>query len=150
MVSYRGGGVSRGGGGSSSLNAGGLNDGTRIRCIGLCTVESVGPPMCAACGRASWGVGISAASESFRERPIELSVGTKPVGEVRRTGALGHPHSGTRVPPSTGPGDEYAGSAVFACVAWQDKMWKGESMEISKWRLLVGSAISGFDSRMTS
>jgi hypothetical protein len=48
---------------------------------------------------------------------MELSVGTKPVGEFRRAGALGHPHSGTRVPLSAGSGDEYAGSAVFACVA---------------------------------
>jgi hypothetical protein len=46
------------------------------------------------------------ASELFLERPIELRVGTKPVGEVRRTGALGHPHSGTRVPPMAGSGDE--------------------------------------------
>jgi hypothetical protein len=77
----------------------------------------VGPPMCAACGRASCGVCMVAASELPLERPMELSVGTKPVGEVRRTGALGHPHSGTRVPLSAGSGDEYAGRAVFACVA---------------------------------
>lgn len=119
MVSYRGGGVSRGGGGSSSVNAGGLNEGTRMRCIGRWTVGSVGPPMCAACGRASVGGCMAgfAASELPLDRLMELKVGTKPVGDVRRAGALGHPHSGTRVPPMAGSGDEYAGSAVFACVA---------------------------------
>jgi hypothetical protein len=107
MVSYSGGGVSRGGGGSSSLNAGGLKDGTRMRWMGRCTVDSLGPPICAACGRASCGIGVGiATSELPRERAIELSVGTKPVGEVRRTGAFGHPHSGTRVPPSAGSGEE--------------------------------------------
>jgi hypothetical protein len=76
-----------------------------MRWIGLCTVDSLGPPMWAACGRVSWGVGI-ATSESPREWPIELSVGTKPVGEFRRVGALGHPHSGTCEPLSAGSGDE--------------------------------------------
>jgi hypothetical protein len=84
--------------------------------MGRCTLESLGPLMCAACGRASCGEGI-VTSESPLERPMELSVGTKPVGEVRRTGALGHPHSGTLVPLSAGSGEEYAGSDVFACVA---------------------------------
>jgi hypothetical protein len=89
--------------------------------MGRCTFESLGPPICAACGRASCGVAI-AASELPLERLIELSVGTNPVGELRRTGALGHPHSGTPVPPSAGSGDEYAGRAVFACVAWHERM----------------------------
>lgn len=105
--------------------------------------------MWAACGRASWGVAI-AASESPLERPMELKVGTKPVGELRRMGALGHPHSGIRVPPSAGSGDEYAGSAVLACVAWHERMWNGESMEISKCRRLVESVASGLERRMTS
>ena len=39
---------------------------------------------------------------------------------------------------------------MFAWVAWQERMWKGESMEISKCRRLVGSTASGFDRRMTS
>jgi hypothetical protein len=78
-----------------------------MRWMGRCTAASLGPPMCAACGRASWGIGVGiAASELPLERPIELSVGTKPVGDVRRTGALGQPHSGTRVPESRGSGEE--------------------------------------------
>jgi len=86
--------------------------------MGLCTVESFGPPMCAACGRVRFGDGVgSTASEFPLERPRELNVGTKLVGELRRDGALGHPHSGTRVPLRAGSGDEYAGSAVLACVA---------------------------------
>ena len=74
--------------------------------------------MCAACGRASVGMGVGiAASELPLERLIELNVGTRPVGDVRRAGAFGQPHSGTRALPTSGSGDEYAGSAVFACVA---------------------------------
>jgi hypothetical protein len=73
--------------------------------MGLCTVESLGPAMWAACGRASWGVGI-ATSELPRPRPTELNVGTKPVGEFRRAGALGHPHWGAPVPLCAGSGDE--------------------------------------------
>jgi hypothetical protein len=80
--------------------------------------------MCAACGRARVGIGVGmVASELFLERLIELNVGTRPVGEVRRLGAFGQPHSGTcALLPTSGSGDEYAGSAVFACVAWQDRM----------------------------
>ena len=77
-------------------------------------MESFGPPMCAACGRCSVGGGAIGASESPLERPMELSVGTKPVGDVRRVGALGQPHSGICVPLIAGSGDEYAGRAVFA------------------------------------
>jgi hypothetical protein len=83
------------------------------------------------------------------ERAIELRVGTKLVGECRRAGAPGQPHSGRRALLGLGSGDEYAGSAVFAWVAWQESMWKGESIDISKCRLLVGSFWSGFDSRIT-
>lgn len=39
MLSYRGGGVKIGGGGSSSEKAGGLNEGTLRRCIGLTRPE---------------------------------------------------------------------------------------------------------------
>jgi hypothetical protein len=112
-------------------------------------MESFGPPMCAACGRVSVGVSIGASGFPL-ERPIELKVGAKPDGEVRRAGALGQPHSGIRVSFIAGSGDEYAGSAVFACVAWHERIWKGESIEISKCRLLDGSTASGFDRRMTS
>jgi hypothetical protein len=119
--------------------------------MGRCTVESFGPPMCAACGRVSVGVGVAIGASGFPlERPIELKVGAKPDGEVRRAGALGQPHSGIRVSFIAGSGDEYAGSAVFACVAWHERIWKGESIEISKCRLLDGSTASGFDRRMTS
>jgi len=107
--------------------------------------------MCAACGRASGGGAmVASALEVPLARPIELSVGTKLVGELRRIGALGQPHSGTRAPLRAGSGDEYAGNDVFACVAWHDRMWNGESMEISKCRLFVGSVASGFERRMTS
>ena len=71
--------------------------------------------MCAACGRVSAGIGVGiGASELPLDRPIELKVGTKLVGELRRGGALGHPHSGTPAPLGAGSGEEYAGSAVFA------------------------------------
>ena len=99
MDSYSGGGVSRGGGGSSSENSGGAKDGTRRRWMGRCTVLSAGPPMCAACGRASVGMDM-VASELPLERLIELNVGTRPVGDIRRAGAFGHPHSGIRVLPT--------------------------------------------------
>jgi hypothetical protein len=120
--------------------------------MGLCTVLSFGPPICAACGRASAGVGVGiGASDSRLERPIEPIVGTRPPGgELRRMGALGHPHSGISSWEAAGSGDEYAGRAVFACVAWQERMWNGESMEISKCRLFDGSFLSGLERRMTS
>lgn len=105
--------------------------------------------MCAACGRARIGDAICG-SELSLDRVMELNVGTRPVGEVRRTGALGQPHSGTRALPREGSGPEYAGSAVFACVAWQERIWNGESMEISKCRRFVGSVASGRERRITS
>lgn len=94
-----------------------MKEGTRIRWMGRCTAGSVGPPMCAACGRARVGGTMAAASEFPLDRFIELSVGTKPVGELRLAGAFGQPQSGIRVLPMVGSGLEYAGSAVFACVA---------------------------------
>lgn len=44
--------------------------------------------------------------------------------------AFGHPHSYT-VPRGVGP-LWYSGSEVWFCVARHERMWKGESMEISK------------------
>lgn len=38
---------------------------------------------------------------------------------------------------------------MFPCVALQERMWKGESIEISKCRRLVGSFSSVFDRRIT-
>lgn len=38
---------------------------------------------------------------------------------------------------------------MLACVARQERMWKGESMEISKWRRFVGSWASGLERRIT-
>lgn len=38
---------------------------------------------------------------------------------------------------------------MFPCVALQDKMWNGESMEISKCRRLDGSLSSTLESRST-
>ena len=38
---------------------------------------------------------------------------------------------------------------MLAWVARQERMWKGESMDISKCRLFDGSATSGLDSLMT-
>lgn len=93
---------------------------------------------------------VASALEFPLERVMERNVGTMPIGRVCRTGALGQPHWDTRALPGTGSGDEYTGSAVFACVAWHERMWNGESMEISKCRLLVGLFASGFERRMTS
>ena len=62
------------------------------------------------------------ASESPRDREIELKVGTKEWGEVRLTGAPGHPQSGLRASLENVSGDEYAGKDVFACVAWQERI----------------------------
>lgn len=65
-----------------------MNEGTRIKWMGRCTVESFGPPMCAACGRVSVsaaGVAI-VASEFPLGRLVRLRIGTKPVREVRRVG----------------------------------------------------------------
>ena len=107
MSSYRGGGVSSGGGGSISENAGGLNEGTRMRCIGRGTVESFGPPICAACGRVIPATAIGDGGSVLPlGRPMLPSVGTKPGGDGRRDGASGHPHSGTLVPLTIGSGDE--------------------------------------------
>ena len=38
---------------------------------------------------------------------------------------------------------------MFAWVARQERMLKGESIEISKWRRLVGSSVSGRERRIT-
>lgn len=38
---------------------------------------------------------------------------------------------------------------MFACVARQERMWKGESMDISKCLRLDGSVASGFDNLIT-
>lgn len=98
--------------------------------MGRCKVESCGPPICAVGGRVRPTLG-RLSSEFPRDRPTVLMVGTKLVGDIRRTGAPGQPHSGVRV-SLAGSGDEYAGSAVLAWVAWHDKIWNGESIEISK------------------
>jgi len=73
--------------------------------MGRCTAVSAGPPMCAACGRAKRGRA-TGRSESPRERFMALNVGTSPVGDVRRAGALGHPQSGSSVLHRAGSGDE--------------------------------------------
>src|SRR5579871_4322019 len=49
MSLYCGGGVSRGGGGSSESKEGGRKEGLRMMCIGLACVN--GPSVCAAAGR---------------------------------------------------------------------------------------------------
>ena len=78
-----------------------------------------------------------------------LSVGTYEVGELRRRGALGQPHSYSEVPLEADSGLVYAGNDVFACVARHDRMWKGESMEISKCLRLPGFSASGLERRIT-
>ncbi len=78
-----------------------------------------------------------------------LSVGRSEDGELRRRGAPGQPHDECSVRSVVDSGEEYAGRAMLAWVARQERMWKGESMEISKCRLLEGSATSGLDSLMT-
>lgn len=68
---------------------------------------------------------------------------------LRRNAAPGHPHSYSSAGELPRPPDEYAGRDVLACVARHDRMLKGESMDISKWRRLFGSLSSGRDSRIT-
>lgn len=43
----------------------------------------------------------------------------------------------------------YSGRVVFVVLARQERMLKGESIEISKWRRLEGSAGSVLDRRIT-
>ena len=79
----------------------------------------------------------------------ELRVGSRDDGEFLRLGAPGQPHSKCSVSRLADSGEVYAGRAVFACVAWQERMLKGESIEISKCRRFVGSTASGLDKRIT-
>jgi len=138
-----------GGGGSSSSNAGGLNDGARSKCIGLLT-EELGSCTCAAGGRVRDSVDKSRPDdEAFFPLRRELRVGSRDDGEFLRLGAPGQPHSKCSVSRLTDSGEVYAGRAVFACVAWQERMLKGESIEISKCRRFVGSTASGLDKRIT-
>lgn len=81
-------------------------------------------------------------------------VGTLPLeddGDVSfMTAAFGHPQSkvllGLPVLES-----EYWGRDVYSRVAKHDRIWNGESMEISKWRRFVpvGSSVSNLERRMT-
>jgi hypothetical protein len=84
---------------------------------------------------------------------MEIVPGTEPVdeaGEWLRERALGQPQE-------KGLGcvlmfvSVYSGREVWAWVARHERMWKGESMEISKWRrfLPVGSLASTRDRRRT-
>ena len=66
-------------------------------------------------------------------------VGTKLEGELARLGAPGHPHSVCSLNKVADSGDVYAGKAMLACVARHERMWNGESMEISKCLRFVGS-----------
>lgn len=69
-------------------------------------------------------------------------------GEFRRgKGAHEHVPSPSEI-PELGP-ESYAGRAVFAPVAWHERMWNGESMEISKCRRFEGSLGSVLLSRIT-
>ena len=51
---------------------------------------------------------------------------------MERKAASGHPQTvlGWTLAPGVGP--EYSGREVFALAARQERIWKGESMEISK------------------
>lgn len=156
--------MTSGGGGSSSSNAGGANEGARRRCMGRAS-RSLG---------ASWAM----CAASGRERPpdplVKLRgrprVGAAPlesalllvwssdvdelmqlVGALRRViGAPGQPQEySSWITAGSEDGSLYAGRKMFPCVALQERMWKGESMEISKCRRFVGSFSSGFDRRIT-
>lgn len=73
------------------------------------------------------------------------------VGVLRRViGAPGQPqeYSSWMIAGSE-DGSLYAGRKMFPCVALQERMWKGESIEISKCRRLFGSFSSTFDRRIT-
>ena len=61
--------------------------------------------------------------------------------------APGHPHSYPCAGSGSVLGSVYAGRYILACVAMQERRWMGESMEISKWRFLVGLRSSGLDRR---
>lgn len=88
-----------GGGGSSSSKAGGLNDGARNKWIGRSTwFAGALPVRCAACGRARLGVVIVGGTVASLMPFRALSVGTYEVGELRRRGALGQPHSYSELP----------------------------------------------------
>lgn len=80
---------------------------------------------------------------------IEFRLGRSDEGEFRRRGASGHPHEECSVSKVVDSGDEYAGRAMFAWVARQERIWKGESIEISKCLRFVGSVTSGFDNLIT-
>lgn len=146
MLSYCGGGVISGGGGSSSSNAGGLKDGARIMWMGLaaplvCT--------CATGGRASStdsARGRKSSSEGLPAPSVEYCM---LLGEWCRLTASGHPQSATDMSCWAISGAEYAGSDVLACVARHERIWNGESIDISKCRRFLGSTASGFDKRST-
>ena len=82
-----------------------------------------------------------------RARPF--SEGSSDDGEFLLRGAPGQPQEECSVRRVVDSGDEYAGKAMLAWVARQERMWKGESMEISKCLRLLGSFTSGFDSLST-
>lgn len=141
------------GGGASSSNAGGLYEGARNKCMGLSMVWLFGPPICAACGLANDGSTLFRPAglllSSCCEAPTPLNVLASETGELRRFAAPGHPQSNRCALFPLCSGDVYAGSEMLFCVARQERMWNGESIEISKCRRFVGSLASGFDRRMT-
>ena len=80
---------------------------------------------------------------------IVFRLGRSDDGEFRRLGAPGQPHEECSVSRVVDSGEEYAGRAMLACVARQERMWNGESMEISKCLRFVGSTASGLDNLIT-
>lgn len=154
-----------GGGGSSSSNAGGANDGARRRCIGRAS-RSLGAScaICAASGRerppdplvklrgrprvGAVHVPFSLVLLTWSSEVDELM---RLVGPLRRViGAPGQPQEcSSWMTTGSEDGSLYAGRKMFPCVALQERMWKGESIEISKWRRFVGSFSSVFDRRIT-
>lgn len=133
------------GGGASSSNAGGLNDGARRMCIGLgvrAFVFGTPPLRCAVGGRGNVGrcsAGAAWASFKLLFAALRAFMAGYTTGELRRRAAPGQPQSYKWVPLTPDSGDVYAGREMFACVALHERMWNGESMEISKWRRFVGS-----------
>lgn len=73
-----------------------------------------------------------------------LTVGTSPdedAGEIFKVAAFGQPQT-LWLPTVPAFRFEYSGSAKLSRVALQLRMVKGESIEISKWRLFLGSSLS--------
>ena len=95
---------------------------------------------------------VNVSARSGRRRSMLLSVGTASlddVGVAFLTAELGQPHMCCLLSELVF-GPEYSGSAKLSRVARQLSTVNGESIDISKWRLLAsGSSLSFRDILMT-